>query len=172
MIGEYMNFVRRREHLEWSPWYSCTLRHQVRFSLLIRIKVGFQFTEAFYLETIQWGVWYMPLTLALRDRDIPVNSNPARPTQWALGQPVLCIETQCYTHTKIYRLERAQSVPHLLCNPRDLSLNPGTHIKKPRVLHAPEIPVLGTLVHLQLSLGSSSSLIGKPRFQWEAASKN
>lgn len=52
-----------------------------RFSLLIRIKVGFQVTGAFYLETIQWGVGLMPLTLALRDRGISVNSSPARLTQ-------------------------------------------------------------------------------------------
>lgn len=82
MIGEYMNFVRRGERLKWSPWCSCTLRHQMRFSLLIRIKAGFQVPGAFYLETLQWGVWHMPLTLALRDRCIPVNSSPARPTQW------------------------------------------------------------------------------------------
>lgn len=92
MIGESRSFVRR-ERLIWRPQCPYAARHQERFSLLVKIQVGFQVTGGILFRNCPSRHVAHAFNPARGGWGIAISSRPVRSTHWVLGQPVLHSET-------------------------------------------------------------------------------
>lgn len=149
MIGECMNFIRRRARLKWLPWCSVYDPDTKRdFFLPKRIKVHYQVTRIILFRN--YTARHIPLILTLRGWGIAINSRPTRSTQWVLHQPVLQSETSLHKSIQVVREPSQFWARHATLRTWVWSL-------------APTLKILGWLVLCYPSTGEDRRACSSPR---------